>query len=161
MVTPLSPAFLVIYVAAASTDVLDGYVARKLATESAYGYYFDSAADVVLMVTVIYCLLTCLRIDLWIWAWLLAIAAVRVSAFVIGSYRFRRPAFLHSYLNKVTGAILFLTPIILVILDVPATAFLLGTVATVGSVEYLYVNLTNATFEPNYGSIFLRYKSEK
>lgn len=47
--TPLSSAFLTIYLLCGLTDLIDGFIARKTGTTSSLGAKLDSAADTVLV----------------------------------------------------------------------------------------------------------------
>ena len=46
-IRPLSPLFFGVYTLAGITDALDGYIARKTHTASAFGAKLDSAADLL------------------------------------------------------------------------------------------------------------------
>ncbi|WP_197726527.1 CDP-alcohol phosphatidyltransferase family protein [Cohnella abietis] len=47
--TPLSSAFLTIYILCGFTDLIDGPIARKTGTTSSLGAKLDSAADMILV----------------------------------------------------------------------------------------------------------------
>lgn len=57
---------VVIYIIAASSDLLDGYLARKLKQESKMGILLDPIADKLLHILLMICLLTLEVFPLWI-----------------------------------------------------------------------------------------------
>ena len=73
---PSSVPFAVLYLLCGVTDVLDGFVARKLHTESEKGAMLDSAADLFFAVVYAVKILPFLNIPLWIWIWTAIIAGV-------------------------------------------------------------------------------------
>ena len=62
-VSPLSPAFFLLYVLSGVTDMLDGPVARRTHTESRTGAKLDSLADAVFLAAVLYRLLPVLHLS--------------------------------------------------------------------------------------------------
>lgn len=105
---PASVAFWVIYGLCGISDMLDGYLARKLRAESKAGAVLDSVADICFVACCAIRLLPVLRIPTWLWIWAGVIAAIKivnqVSALIV-SQRFRFP---HTTANKLTGFLLFL-----------------------------------------------------
>lgn len=83
------------------TDVLDGFAARRLRAESAWGSRLDSIADTLLMLSAAGWLVM-LRpefirenaVPLLVWA------AIGAAAYLVGWLRFRRVADLHLYSGK-------------------------------------------------------------
>lgn len=57
---------LVIYLSAALTDLLDGYLARRLNQITWFGKLFDPAADKLMCVMMLYCLAATGRIPWWV-----------------------------------------------------------------------------------------------
>ncbi len=97
-------AFLALYLTAALTDALDGYVARRLNTQSNLGARLDSIADIVLFALAL--------TGWWVWAKdalvqalpaVGAVLVVRLGSVAVGAVRFRTATFLHTLLNKAAG----------------------------------------------------------
>ena len=93
--------------------------------------------------------------ELWEMILIAAIIAVRLTAFAIGSMRFGRPAFIHSYLNKAAGAAFFLSPFLITPIGLPATVAIAGIVCISASLEYLLINIRSRDYDPDYRSVFL------
>lgn len=89
----------------------DGFVARKTHTVSKRGAVLDSIADIVFLCAALYKLLFAIidKTAIYIFIFAAVIALVRVAGYIIGAVKFRRFVSLHTYLNKVTGAALFLS----------------------------------------------------
>ena len=153
---PLSVPFLIIFAVCGLTDVLDGYLARKLDACYDHGYALDSISDAVLAVIMLYCIIPVLDWETWMILWIAAIAAMRLVALGIGSGKYGRPAFVHTYLNKLAGAFLFLTPFLLVLIGVPATVAVVCCVTTVSAAEYLYINTVSQRYDSEFASVFIR-----
>lgn len=83
--SPYSLLFAASYLLCGVTDVLDGFAARKLHTESELGAMLDSTADLLFAVVYAVRILLLLSVPLWIWVWTLIIAAVKITGIMIGS----------------------------------------------------------------------------
>ena len=101
--------FWTIYVLCGLSDLLDGWLARKLHVESQTGAVFDSVADIIFVVCCAARLLHVVEIPAWLWIWAGVIVFIKivnqVSALVIR----RRFCFPHTWANKLTGILLFLS----------------------------------------------------
>ena len=135
VVTPLSTFFYVLYVVCAFTDVLDGFLARKLHAVSNLGQSLDSLADIVFFVAVSVLLVPLLQIKLWMFLWVVAILMVKLTSLLIGFVRFHKLSFLHTYESKLTGLLLFLFPVFIGWFGMLVPAIIISLVATVAAVE--------------------------
>lgn len=113
--TPLSPTFLIIYAVSGLSDMLDGYLARKLGQSSAWGARLDSAADLLLYTIALSLLIPILRAILPGWFWILVgIALVlRLACYFLSAVKFHRFASEHSLLNKLTSILIFPAPFLM------------------------------------------------
>lgn len=122
--------FAVSYLLCGVTDVLDGYVARKLHTESEKGAMLDSIADLFFAGVYAVTILPLLNIPLWIWIWAVIIAAIKTTGILIASKKAHRLSVAHSFGNKLTGLLLFLLPVSTFIIDAKCGAMLVCIAAT-------------------------------
>ena len=106
-----SPAFYVLYIAAGLSDILDGFVAGKTNTVSGFGAKLDTIADFVFVVVCLIKLLPVLSIPAWLYFWIGMIALMKVVNIVLGFAVQKKLVAVHSVINKVTGALLFLMPL--------------------------------------------------
>lgn len=152
---PLSVPFLAIFAVCGFTDILDGYIARRTGSCTEHGQVLDSISDAVLAVILLYCIIPAVEWEAWMIIWIAAIAAIRLVALGIGSGKYGKPAFVHTYLNKAAGALLFVTPFLLVLIGVPLTVAIVCCLTTVSAAEYLYINVSSEDFDPDFPSIFI------
>jgi len=131
----LSPTFLALYAAAGLTDMLDGFVARRIKTESELGAKLDSVADLALAVVCLVNILPTVAVPAWLWAWVAVIAATRavnvVSGFVMG----KRLVMLHTTANKAAGFAVFLVPFAIPVFGVVAPSIPACVLATLAAVQ--------------------------
>lgn len=137
-----SCAFYVLYLAAGLTDMIDGTVARKTNTASAFGSKLDSIADFFFVAVCLIKMLPSMDISVWFYLWIAGIAAIKLVNFVLGAIRQRKLMAVHSVLNKVTGGLLFLLPLMLPYIDLQFGAMVVCLVATVAAFQEGYLILT-------------------
>lgn len=131
---PLSLPFFALYTAAGVSDVFDGLVARKMNTATTFGAKLDTLADIIFAAAVWIKLLPILRLPLWMILWVGVIALIKVVNIVIGFVRKHTLTAVHSVINKVTGALVFLLPFTLPIINIRYIAPLVCLVATVAAI---------------------------
>lgn len=131
---PLSLPFYAFYTAAGLSDILDGLVARKTNTATEFGAKLDALADIVFAAAVLIKLLPHLELPLWIIIWVGVIALIKVVNIVIGFVRRHTLTAVHSVINKVTGALVFMLPFTLPIINIRYTASFVCLVATVAAI---------------------------
>lgn len=141
----LSPVFFVLYIAAGITDMIDGAVARKTGTVSAFGARLDTVADIVLVAVCLFRLLPVLDVPVWLCIWIAVIAVIKAANIAVGYLRQKRLISVHSVLNKLTGGLLFAFPLTLAFIDVRYGAAVVCAVATVAAVHEGWLVQTGRT----------------
>lgn len=106
---PAGVAFWVIYGLCGISDMLDGYLARKLNAESNTGAMLDSVADICFVACCAIRLIPVVQIPTWLWIWAASIVTVKLINQVSALILYRRLIFPHTMANKLTGLLLFLT----------------------------------------------------
>ena len=108
MVDAMTVPFWVLYVIAGTTDILDGFLARRWGVENKFGARLDSLADFVFVLAVGYKLFPYLKLPAAQWMMIGLIAVVKagnaVSAYIVR----HKIEFLHTKANKLTGFLLFI-----------------------------------------------------
>lgn len=109
---PLSLCFYIVYSVCGFSDAFDGLVARKTNTISVFGSKLDSVADLTFYCVMLIKLVPVLmiKLDIYVWIGIFMILFVRLSSYVIAAIKFKKFASYHSYLNKITGALVFAVP---------------------------------------------------
>lgn len=107
-----SVTFYVIYTLCGITDLLDGLAARLTKSTSEFGAKLDSVADLFFYAVMIIQAFPSLWDMLPKWVWLIALAAVlvRVVSYLIAAIKHKKFAAMHTYLNKLTGLVVFTVP---------------------------------------------------
>lgn len=109
---PLSKEFYVVYAFLGVSDVLDGWTARKLKVESAFGAKLDSIADLlfytVMMIRIFPILWEALPKSIWIVVGVILI--IRIISYAVTAIRDKEFASMHTAMNKMTGFCVFLLP---------------------------------------------------
>lgn len=131
----LSPAFYVIYLAAGFTDMIDGTVARKTNTVSELGSKLDTIADFIFFVVCLIKLIPIMNIPVWIYFWIAIIAFIKAINVVSGYVLQKKLVAVHTVMNKVSGALLFILPLTFSILDLKYSAIVVCVVATFAAVQ--------------------------
>ena len=106
---PAGVTFWVIYGLCGISDMLDGYLARKLNAESNTGAVLDSVADIFLVACCAIRLIPVVQIPTWLCIWAASIVTVKLINQVSALILYRRLIFPHTMANKLTGFLLFLT----------------------------------------------------
>lgn len=111
---PLSLLFVSLYIIAGITDMLDGFIARKLNAVSSFGERYDSIADVIFIGICLFKILPVFNLKSWQIIWISVIALIKGSNLMFSYFYRRKKGFLHTTANKITGFILFLSPLFLI-----------------------------------------------
>ena len=152
----LSPAFYALYLAAGFSDMIDGAVARNTGTVSELGSRLDTIADVVFTAVCLIRLLPVLDVPAWLFAWISVIALIKLLNIAIGYARQKKLVAVHSVINKVAGALLFLFPLTLAWIDLKYSAAVVCAVATIAAFYEGYLIQTEGTDEKDITSRSMR-----
>ena len=106
---PAGAAFWVIYGLCGISDMVDGYLARRLHAESKTGAMLDSVADICFVACCAIRLLPVLQIPTWLWIWAGLIVFIKMSNQISALVVHKRLCFPHTFANKLTGLLLFLS----------------------------------------------------
>lgn len=136
-VLPFSIVWYVCYAWCGMSDVLDGWLARKVGAASATGAKLDSVADCVFVAAVAIGCIPVLTWQGWMIVWVVGIAVVRLATLVLCFVRFRHVCFLHTWANKITGLMLFMVFALVPAVGLSVVAALACVVATVSAIEEL------------------------
>jgi len=108
---PFSILFYILFLLCGITDILDGFLARKIKAESIFGEQLDSIADIFFFVVSAIKVLSVFALNRVIIIWSVIIAILKVANIVINSRHKKRFSINHLRTNKITGLLLFLLPL--------------------------------------------------
>ena len=111
----LSPSFFIAYTYAGLSDVIDGFIARRLHIESDFGRKLDSVSDLLFYTSMMIKIWPYLvaYLPLYIWALIWTVFGIRLALYLFVSIGQRKLLSNHTYLNKATGCLMFLIPFLL------------------------------------------------
>ena len=134
---PLCPAFYCVYTAAGLTDAVDGTVARKTGTQSAFGEKLDSAADVIFFTAAVIKLLPVYSdsIGPWLWLTIAFLVYLRIKNAIVSFAINGRLIMQHTLLNKLTGLVLFLMPYACAVLPMKVYGGICAAVALAAGID--------------------------
>ncbi|MCL2559188.1 MAG: CDP-alcohol phosphatidyltransferase family protein [Turicibacter sp.] len=158
---PFSVPFMVAYVLACLSDMLDGPIARKFNVTSQFGAALDGGADVLLVIVVLFRLIPVIEISRWIVVWIVIAVVMKLSASVVGYMRHKEIIFLHTYLGKTFIFLLCLFPIFYTFMAADPILIVLLSFAMIVFAEDIYINATSKEVDLNDKGILFRDKKEK
>ncbi len=130
-----SVAFYALYITTGLTDIMDGWIARKTNTASEFGARLDTMADIVFVIICLFKLLPVMEIPIWLYVWIGVIALIKVINIVSGYIVQKQFVSVHSIMNKVTGALLFLLPLTLTFINLKYSATVVCIIATIAAIQ--------------------------
>jgi CDP-diacylglycerol--glycerol-3-phosphate 3-phosphatidyltransferase len=101
-------AIWIIYGLCGISDIVDGWLARKLKCVTKKGALLDSVADICFVACCAWKLLPILELPRWLWLWAGAIVVIKVVNQISAIVMYRRCCFPHTTANKITGFLLFI-----------------------------------------------------
>ena len=132
---PLSYLFFIIYLICSISDVLDGYVARKYNLFTDFGAKLDSIADMTMFLSLIIVLLPVLNFTLEIYVLILIIVILKIASAIYCYIKFEKLSTIHSYLNKITGLLIILIPVLLIFAPSENLIAIICIIATIAAIE--------------------------
>ncbi len=150
-----SPIFIIIYTICGLTDIIDGTLARKLGIASDFGAKLDSVADLMFYTIMMIKIMPVLwaRMPSGIWFLLLVVLILRVVSYTYAWTKYHRFAAIHTYLNKLTGALVFLLPYAIWLTTGVPYCWGLCTLALIAVIEELSIHILSKEYTAEIHSI--------
>lgn len=152
--TPFSVAFWSLYLCGGFTDIIDGMVARKLNQESSFGAKLDSIADFVFAGAIAIFVVINIAMPVGFWICILGIALLRFVCYGIGFYKYHTFVALHTYANKITGVLLFMTPVLYSVWGLTVVGVILCVMAFASALEEMVIVVKSRELDRNCKSMF-------
>ena len=127
--------FWVIYFTCGLSDMLDGYLARKLGCESQIGALLDSLADIVFVASCCWKLIPVLAFPQWLWIYGGMIVAIKIINQISALVMYKKCFFPHTSANKVTGILLFVGVPLTLFLESIVPMVIIAVVATFAAIQ--------------------------
>ncbi len=138
-----SSAFYIVYTFSGVSDALDGWIARKMKLESDFGSKLDSIADLMFYAVMFIKMFPALWYVLpkEIWIVVAVILVVRVVSYSVAAFKYKSFTALHTYLNKLTGALVFLLPYSLLLPIIVPHSIVVCAIALIAAVQELVIHI--------------------
>ena len=138
-VPAFSSTFYILYLVAGFTDMVNGPIARKTNTANEFGSRLDTIADIVFVAACMIKLLPVLTIPTWLCVWIGVIAIIKVFNIISGYIVQKKLVAKHTIMNKVTGAVLFILPLTLSVVDLKYSGGFICTIAILAAIQEGYL----------------------
>ncbi len=157
-IDPLTLPFYVIYTVSGLSDALDGFIARRFHLTSEFGTRLDSFADLLFYTVMLLRIFPVLweKLPVGIWFGVGAVLLIRLLSYVAAGIKYHRFATIHTYLNKVTGALVFLAPYFVPVPFFFGFCVTVCVVGGLGSLEELCIHLRAKEYDERVKSLFLK-----
>lgn len=148
--------FYILYTYCGLSDVLDGLLARSLHYESEHGARLDSVADIVFYaVTAIKILpVLCKTLMPLHWNIITVVVILRLACYTVALIKYHCFAPLHTYLNKLTGLLIFTIPFIIFQPLAKVICLIICVVAMVAAAEELVIHISAYRYCANRKTLF-------
>ena len=127
--------FYLLYVICGLTDMVDGTIARKTNSTGEFGAKFDTAADLVFITVSLIKMFPKLDIPQWLWIWGAVIAVIKICNIMWVLVSRNLFLSLHTVMNKLTGALLFLLPLTFPFVGSKYSSIAVCTIATFAAIQ--------------------------
>ena len=156
-----SKQFSVLYLLCGISDMTDGIAARVTGSASEFGARLDTFADFLFLVVAFVKLLPSMDIPGWQWIWITAIAVIKFSNVIRGFVRRKQLISVHTVLNKITGLLLFLFPLMRTVFDLTSYVGVLCFLATFAAIqESCYIRKEERNVFPGFPNLLFYRKDQ-
>ena len=139
-----SSAFYITYLLCGFSDMADGIIARKTNSTSKFGGQLDTIADFIFVVVSLFKLLPAIHIPQSLWIWGGVIAVIKISNIIWGYVSKKQFISLHTIMNKVTGFLLFLSPLTIPFWELNYIAIVVCPIATISAIQEGFYIITDS-----------------
>ena len=129
--------YWIIYGLCGISDIVDGWLARKLKCVTKTGALLDSLADIIFVLCCARKLLSILKLPQWLWLWAGVIVAFKVVNQFLSLVMYGRCCFPHTTANKATGFLLFIAVPTAFYTIIPIT--IVAVIATFAAIHEQYI----------------------
>lgn len=156
-VCAFSKAFFVIYTYCGISDVIDGALARRMHCNSEKGAKLDSIADIIFYAVTAFKIFPalCGTLTPLIWCIIAAAALLRIISYLTAAIKYRRFASLHTYMNKLTGFLVFTVPYIIFQPFAKPVCLIISVVAVIAALEELIIHISMSEYNADRKALFM------
>ncbi|MCL2764666.1 MAG: CDP-alcohol phosphatidyltransferase family protein [Treponema sp.] len=136
------------------TDIIDGFIAKKLNQKTVIGAWLDSIADFTFYIILTLCALFYESdILMELKYYVIIITSIKIISIIICLIKYRKFGFLHTLGNKITGIILFINICVFILFN-KNIIFIGLCISIIFSIEELIINIIGKKYNENVKGIF-------
>lgn len=151
---PMKLYFLLVYIFCGITDILDGFIARKINATSELGSKLDSFADMIIIFVILFKFIPIMNLNLFMIVWLICITILKSLCILVVFIRFNQFGMVHTYMNKITGSLIFIYPILNYFTSSKFYIFIIFIFASITAIEEILIDFTMKSLELDRKSYF-------
>jgi len=151
---PLSMMFWLFYGLAATTDLIDGPIARKLKVNSNFGATLDTIADIFFLICIMVCVFPILEITTLSYIFIGTVFLFKIVSLSYAYIKFKTVVSYHTYLIKFLALFIFTFPFWILFLDANMIVLVLAILQNGAYVEELLITRASDKPDANTKSIY-------
>ena len=151
---PMKLYFLLVYIFCGITDILDGFIARKINATSELGSKLDSFADMIIIFVILFKFIPIMNLNLFMIVWLICVTILKSLCILVVFIRFNQFGMVHTYMKKITGSLIFIYPILNYFTSSKFYIFIIFIFASITAIEEILIDFTMKSLELDRKSYF-------
>lgn len=161
-IPPFSRLFFVVYTYCGVSDILDGALARRLHFANEKGAELDSIADIIFYACAAFKIMPslCNILTPLTWCIIAAAALLRIISYAFAAIKYRRFDFVHTYMNKLTGFLVFAAAYIIFLPFAQSVCVIIGAVAVLAAAQELIIHIRACQYCADRKTLFRRKSHE-
>ena len=143
-----------VYIFCGITDILDGFIARKINATSELGSKLDSFADMIIIFVVLFKFIPIMNLNLFMIVWLICVTILKSLCILVVFIRFNQFGIVHTYMNKISVSLIFIYPILNYFTSSKFYIFIIFIFASITAIEEILIDFTMKSLELDKKSYF-------
>ena len=155
--------FYAAYTYCGVSDVLDGFLARTLHCNDESGARLDSVADIIFYSVTAFKIFPalCSKLTPLTWCVIAVTVIIRIISYTAAAIKYRRFASLHTYMNKLTGLLVFTVPYIIFLPFTKLFCLIISVVAMLAAAEELIIHIRTYQYCADRKALFITEEKDK
>jgi len=151
---PLSVMFWVFYGLAATSDLIDGPISRRLKANTNFGAALDTSADIFFLICIMVCVFPILEITTQSYILIGFVFLFKIISLAYAYLKFKKIVSYHTLLTKFLALFIFTFPIWVAFIDVNIIVIVLATLQNIAYTEELLITRKSEIPDANTKSVF-------
>jgi len=151
---PLSVMFWVFFGLAATTDLIDGPIARRLKVSTNFGSALDTTADIFFLICIMVCVFPILEITTQSYVLIGSVFLLKIISLSYAYIKFKTIVSYHTYLIKFLALFIFTFPFWILFFDVNLIILVLAILQNIAYIEELLITRKSERPDANIKSAF-------